>query len=363
MNPTVRDSLVSQMGWYHSMRSPLYAEILRIAIDDFDQQGPVYEVLADYEGDAVRDMLANRIMGGVHRLVLQGRAEGLAKHFPTVGGTPDGETLAADFLTAVHAHVPYLRDALTVPPQTNEIGRSNALFPGLAVALRGEDRPVRLLEIGSSAGLNLMLDRYSYRTDVWSWEGTEGAPVLEPIWTGPAPAMPSAVDIVSRQGCDASPMDVLDPEARERLLSFVWADQLDRYERVKKAIDLVTPDSFTLVQEDAGVWLADRLAEPVPDGVLTVVQHSVMWQYVAPQTQRLIESIFDGAANQATSSRPFAHVAYEPTVPMKPGRAMQLTVDRWPDGPHGVYAYGHAHGSQVEWLGIGPVQSSDPSPR
>lgn len=355
MNETIRPAFVSQIGWCTNLGSPLYAEMLSIALEDLDRDGPVAKVVGDFVGDASPHVegLPLRFMGGVHRLVLRGQAPDLGAHFPTVGGTPDGQSLPEDFLTAVDANVEMLREALSVPPQTNEIGRSAALFPGLVVALAGEDRPIRLLEIGSSAGLNMLLDLFGYSTDSWSWAGVDGAPVLSPLWTGSPPEVPDSLNIVSRRGCDASPIDVLDPLARERLVSFVWADQLERFQRLNQAIDLVTPDSFDLDRADAGEWLVERLDEPVADGTLTVVQHSVMWQYLPESTQDDIMSCLARAGAAATSSTPLAHVAYESVMDGESSRGMGLTVTRWPGAGGGLVAYGQAHGAAIVWQPTG----------
>jgi hypothetical protein len=289
------------------------------------------------------------MMGGLHRLALGGQAHKLARHYPTTGGTPDGQTLLEDVLSTVAANVSYLRESLHVPPQTNEIGRCVALLPGLMTALAGEHRPVRLLEIGASAGLNLLLDNFSYETRMWSWEGTEGAPVLRPDWRGAGPVVPETVEVVSRQGCDTNPIDVTNDAERLRLVSFVWADQVDRFDRINKAIDVVRPDSFSLDEADAAVWLRERLAERVSDGTLTVVQHSVMWQYLSAQMQHDIDATFERIGSEATEARPVARVAFEASND-KNHEGHVLTVQRWPGGERRVLGYGQPHGSWFTWL-------------
>lgn len=349
MNETIAPSFVFQIDWSRKLGSPLYAEILSIALEDLQRDGPVAAVVRDFEGDAVPGAMPLRMMGGLHRLVLRGQAPRLAGHYPTTGGTPDGQTLAEDVLSTVDANVGYLREALQVPPQTNEIGRSVALFAGLMMALEGESRPVKLLEIGSSAGLNLMLDNFSYETEPWSWAGTEGAPLLRPDWRGGGPAVPESIDVLSRQGCDTNPIDVTVEAERLRLVSFVWADQVDRFDRINKAIDLVDPGSFQLEEADAAVWLRDRLAEPVPDGTLTVVQHSVLWQYLSPDTQHDIDATFDRVGAEVTNGQPLARVAFEASSDEN-HEGHVLTVQRWPGGERRILGYGQPHGNWFIWV-------------
>lgn len=349
MNDTISPSFVYQIEWCRKLGSPLYAEILSIALGDIDRDGPVAAVVRGFVGDAIPDALPLRFMGGLHRLVLEGEAPALARHYPTAGGTPDGQTLAEDLLSSVDAHVGYLRDALEIPPQTNEIGRSVALFAGLITALAGDDRPVNLLEIGSSAGLNLMLDSFSYDAGVWTWPGVADAPALAPDWTGGGPSVPSSIEISNRRGCDTNPIDVTDGAERQRLVSFVWADQLDRFERINKACDLVRPGSFRLDESDAAIWLRERLSESVPDGSLTVVQHSVMWQYLASSTQSEINATLDEFGAVASESRPIARVTFEPSLEGDYSGHV-LTVQRWPGGSRTTLGHGQPHGSWFTWL-------------
>ncbi|MEZ5174863.1 MAG: DUF2332 domain-containing protein [Acidimicrobiia bacterium] len=351
MKQTVRTSFVKQVGWCERMGSVLTAELVAAALDDLDRGGPVSDIVAGYEGDAISDALPLRLMGGVHRLVLLGAAPGLARHYPTAGGTPDRATLVEDFLAVVQDNAAYLRDANLIPPQTNEIGRSATLLPGLAWALAGRDLRVRLLEIGSSAGLNLHLDRYVYRTDAWHRDGADDAPRIDVDWTGPAPVIPERIDIADRLGCDRNPLDVADPEARIRLLSFIWPDQVDRFRRLDAAARLVASVGVTVAKADASAWVAARLAEPQPSGTMTVLQHSVMWMYLNQDERAAIESAVADAGATATPERPFAHIRFESSPEQYDAEGHRLTATVWPGGHSEVLAWGHAHGTWVRWVG------------
>ena len=349
MNETIRDSFVKQIDWCTRMGSPLYATILTHALDDLDAGGPVAGIVSGFEGDAVSGALPLRLMGGLHRLVLKERAPRLAGHFATVGGSPREQTLADDFLDTARNHVPYLTDSLSVPPQTNEIGRSSALLPGLGVATGGQPAKVRLLEIGSSAGLNLNLERYHYHSATWEWIGEDGAPTIDIEWTGSVPPLPHGVEVLSRQGCDLSPLDVADPAQRIRLLSFVWGDQAPRFRRMAEAIDMLKGSGVTLDQADAAEWVHARLSEDTPAGVLTVLQHSVMWMYLPDHTRSFIEDSVADAGSRATEARPLAHVRFEASPTGYEAAGHRLTVTTWPGGEEQVLATGHAHGSWIAW--------------
>ena len=95
--------------------------------------------------------------------MLDGRAAQLRRWYPSTGGTWDAGTAWPEIVLTAANHSGSLRAALDQPPQTNEVGRSAALIGGLLRINRGSDVPVRLFEIGSSAGLNLRADHYRYR--------------------------------------------------------------------------------------------------------------------------------------------------------------------------------------------------------
>ena len=145
--------------------SPLYAELLGRLADDIEAGGPTAEILRGHEDDPGRSALSLRLLGSVHRLVLERRAGALGAYYPSVGGTwePDGGTAA--FLALLEKEPDAVREWLDQPPQTNEVGRASALIGGLLHLPVEHRAPVRLFEIGSSGGLNLLADRFEYVDD------------------------------------------------------------------------------------------------------------------------------------------------------------------------------------------------------
>src|SRR5206468_409136 len=108
-----------------------------------------------HASDPELSALALRLMAAVHRLVLEGKAPGLAPFYPSVGGTgPPGEAWPA-FVSTLEAHPDEVIAGAARPCQTNEVGRSAALLLGFLEVARWKGLPFRLLELGASAGLNL----------------------------------------------------------------------------------------------------------------------------------------------------------------------------------------------------------------
>ncbi|MGE7435198.1 DUF2332 domain-containing protein [Kitasatospora sp. NPDC001175] len=296
--------------------SPLYAALLRRAAQDVRDGGPCADAIAGYEGAPGPDAIALRLIGGVHALVLTGRAPELAVRFPSAGGTfdPAATDRAWDaFRTTVAAELPWIRDWMTRPPQTNEVGRANLLITGLLHTLAGRQLPVRLFELGSSAGLNLLADRFRYESAGFGY-GPEDSPVLLPgAWRGAPPAwldeeQPPVV-VTERRGCDPTPIDPVSAEGALALRAYVWADQPARAARLNGALRLA---GTTPTRVDP-VGAADFLADVQPrEGTLTVVWHSVMRQYVPAEEWARVEGELQRLAAASTATAPFAHIAFEP---------------------------------------------------
>ncbi|MEA2125286.1 MAG: hypothetical protein QOI80_2068, partial [Solirubrobacteraceae bacterium] len=256
-------------------RSPLYVELMRGAADD----GLVAQLFAD-DPKPPGSVPPLRLLAPLHELVLAGRAPELAAFYPSAGGTrpPAGAWSAAR--TALAEHADWLRARLPRTVQTNEPGRSTALYAGLQWLALRDPRPIRLLEIGASAGLNLIADRYAYESGGRTF-GDPASPVrfVEP-WSYALDASPR---IAARRGCDLHPKDPREAADRLTLLSYAWPDELERFARLAAALALAAEDPAPVDAETASTWLARHLSESSPDH-LTVVWHSVMRQYVpAPE--------------------------------------------------------------------------------
>jgi len=130
------------------MGSPFYADLLERMADDVLAGGPVGRFLADQLDTSYEEAVPLRFLGGVHRLVLAGRAPELAVRFPSVGGDGDAAAAWPALLSVLESHADAVRDALTRPPQTNEVGRSAALVGGLLVVAMDTGIPLRWLEVG-----------------------------------------------------------------------------------------------------------------------------------------------------------------------------------------------------------------------
>jgi hypothetical protein len=332
--------------------SPFYGELERRLADDVETGGPAWTVLESQAGSAADDALALRLFGGVHRMVLAGTAPAVARHYASAGGDGDAEAAwfqVRDLLARPPAEV---LDALTRPPQTNEVGRSASLVPGFLLFAAESGLPLRLLELGSSAGLNLRVDRYRYEQGGSAW-GDPGSPVrFVDLWPGAAPPLGTPATISTRAGCDRDPIDAADPESVLTLLSYVWPDQPERLQRLRDALDIAREMPVDIARAPIEDWLPEQLADPVT-GVATVVFHSIVWQYLPESTRALVHATLAEAGRRATTDAPLAYLRLEPAADTFFPAELRLT--RWPGAASAtdsrLLATSGFHFGPVTWLG------------
>lgn len=334
--------LREQAGWCERLGSPLYAGLLRRSAEDALAGGPTWDLLAPHAEAPGEIMLALRLMGSVHRLALDGRAPELARHYPSTGGRP-GDAWPA-FRQTLEEHADQVAGLLERPVQTNEVGRSSMLVGGFLTVADLAGLPLRCLEVGASAGLNLRWDRYRYESRGWRWGDAASRvrfrDVFEP---GPVPAAP-AVAVGERRGCDREPVDVDAQEGRLTLLSYVWPDMTERVERLRAALEIAREVPAPVDRADAVPWVEERLAEEAP-GAATVVFHSIVAMYFDAERRRRFTDALEAAGERATAEAPLAWLAVEMA-----GERFETRLRMWPGGQDRLLALSGPHGPPVRWL-------------
>lgn len=330
--------LRTQAGHCANLGSPLYAGLLERAADDVEGGGPVADLLRGHEDDPPDSVLPLRFMGAVHHRVLEGKLPELEQHY---SHAPEAAEAWPAFRQAVIDDAPALRPLLDRPVQTNEVGRCAALLPGFLLATAATGLPLRLLEVGASAGLNLRWDRYRYEGDGFRW----GDP-LSPVQLGfdlvGSPPNSSEPEVVERRGCDRRPLDPLSEEGKLTLLSFVWADQAERLRRLQAALKMAREMPATVEQAGAAEWIAERLAEP-REGAATVVFHSIVMQYLDRDEREEFERTLRAAGRSASERSPLAWLRMEPA-----GERAEVRLTLWPGGEERIVARAGYHGDVVD---------------
>jgi hypothetical protein len=332
--------LRDQAGYCAAMGSPLYAHLLERAAADALAGGPVFKLLEPFDAPSFRaDALALRLMASVHRLVLSGHAPRLAPYYPTVGGSagPDG---VEAFRALVADEAPRLASLVALPCQTNEVGRCAALAFGFLELAAAHTHPLRLLEVGASAGLNLRFDRFRYGGGGASFGSTESPVDLSGLWLEAPARLPAQLGVVERRGCDLNPVDPTTPEGRLTLEASLWAD------RSCASAACVAPEVAARAGDGrlrvgrrmaAGMqWASPGQASPAS----STTDRGRVPAARSPLTSR--DAARAGA--QATNEAPLAWLRLEPT-PANRGYAVTLT--SWPGGEECVVATAGAHGTEV----------------
>ncbi len=338
------EMFAAQRRYCASAGAQTYVAILDGCIEDTRSGGPICDILTQWDGNA-EGYLSLRILGALHRLVLDGKAPQLAAVFPSAGGTHSPEKAWLAARPAIATHREFILGYCKRPPQTNEVGRSAVLLGGFLEVAKRIGKPLRLLEIGASAGLNLMWDKFKIETEKFTWGDSTAELVLRPKWEGPAPSFDTPITIASRAACDRDPIDIKNRDDSARLESYVWTDQVHRVERLRAACKIARQTPFRLDQADAADWLELELQD-LPMGQATVVFHSIFRQYLSPASETHFQAVMEMAGTRATADAPLAWLAMEaPDLRSFPN----LTLTIWPRGTPEFLASAHHHGEWVNW--------------
>ena len=187
-------------------------------------------------------------------------------------------------LTALHTLVSERGDELagvmlTRRTQTNEPARCGTLLPALALL----PEPLALIEVGASAGLTLLADRYSYDYGGHQVNGTDPrAPVLTCEPRGPVPLPGRVPEVAWRAGLDLNPLDVGSADDVHWLQCLLWPGETGRQERLAAAIETARRDPPRVYRGDLLTDLPGVAAE-APPGATLVVYHSAVLAYVTPR--------------------------------------------------------------------------------
>lgn len=336
---TPAEAFAGQVAYCERNDAPITGRLCHLLIEALDATTKTGACVLNWAGNPVADALPLRLAGGVHAAWQRGVAPELAPLFERSEG--DVATMRA-FL---REHDANLLPWLDGPPQTNEPGRSAQLMAGLLEIAARHGPRIELLEIGSSAGLNLMIGRYRIEFPGVS-TGPENSPVdLTPEWRGHPPSL-GPIEIVSARGVDIAPVDATSEEGANRLLAYIWADHHVRFDRMAKALAMIRAEPPQLDAGHAADWVEARLAEPQEAGVTRVLMHSIVWQYIDAEGQDLITAAMEAAGARATAERPLGWVRVEADRTVN---QHDITLRSWPGHAENVlYGHAHAHGFWVE---------------
>ncbi len=293
----------------------------------------------------LRDALPLRIAGGFHDLFRRGVEPDLGKIYRgEITGTSAVEGIISE---VVARHDEALLPWFDSPPQTNEAGRSSNFVAALHWLASRVTPNFELNEIGSSAGMNLLIDRYRYDLGGVVSGPADSPVIIKPEWNGPPPQA-DLFSIHSVRGCDIQPIDVRDNVAANRLMAYIWPEMPERFERMKVGIEMIRELPVNLIQADAADFVEAQLTKPQAAGTTRVLMHSIVWQYLPDATQHRIQAAMATAGEAATTEKPLAWISLETN---RATFRHELKVSYWPGGSEpALLGEAHAHGIWVNWL-------------
>lgn len=370
---TVADGRSEQLeeiaGHFRSMfatttrKLPLYRRICEAAASDRE----VLTLTATARPQQQRPVL---VLAAAHDALLAGAEHPLARWYGSVTPQPApvGEPGSADdpwpafrdlVLTSEHV----AEAVATRSTQTNEVNRCGALLPALSLVAATTGRPLGLVELGTSAGLNLLFDRYSYDYGSGGRLDPAAGPSTVEVRSqnrGPQPVpvpvtMPAVASLV---GVDLEPVDLTDAGGARWLVACLWPEQPHRLERVRNAIEFGRRDPPNVVQGDL-VDTAAPLAARVAGDAEPVLFATWVLTYLDPSRQAALLSELDRVGAERDLHLVFAERLDEVPALPAPGRQdgaddpnfTALVWVRWHHGERTATRLGdmHPHATWLAW--------------
>jgi hypothetical protein len=336
-----------QAGWCEQLGSPFTAELLRRFSSDVATGGILSSLLSDWPTNPRADALGLRLAGALHYAVLSNKSDALKTVYPTDVTEWDIGKVWPVANSFISENTGWIRAFLKHPPQTNETRRAFMLLIGLKHIARKFQMQVHFLEPGASAGLNQNFDAFFYQTDNWQWGDPTSPMKVTTQWNGPAPDLEAPLILHERKACDQNPLDLTDLETRLRLKSYVWADQTERLTRFDAAADLAIARDTFVEKADAADWIGRELANR-PSDMVTVIFHSVFFQYPSIEIRNQITSLIETSGASADEASPVVWLRYEPEslwTRNKEIHAANMTCDLriWPGDEHITLARSDGH--------------------
>jgi hypothetical protein len=324
---------------------------------------PLYARLADgvAENEALQALaqnarpgqpLANVLFAAVHFLLLRGADDPLRSHYPNLNG---GKRIAGEdpfplFAQFCEKH----RDALlklirSRVTNTNEVGRCATLNAGFREVAREAGEPLHLIEIGPSAGLNLIWDRYRIRylrgAEQFLTDAPDARLTLDTELRGErVPPLGPAPRVASRVGLELNRVDLSNADDRDWLRALVWPEQIERFARLEAAIAIYKDARPEIRTGDALALLPGALAR-VPEDEPVCVYHT----FVTYQFSEEVRRAFYDLLTVAGLRRKVWCLSNEGRFD---NHTTPLTLWHYSDGTRveRQLADTHPHGAWLEWL-------------
>jgi hypothetical protein len=346
--------------------SPLYSHLAGHAADDDEIAGLLTAADSTAAG-------ATLLFAAVQRVLQSEPFHELTNYYPSLGGTygPDAGTWPL-FRTFVLDRAARVRDLVaTNVTQTNEVRRAALLYPAVTLAAKQAGKPIGLLEVGTSAGLLLGIDTFSYRYQTQQAGQLVAGPARAAVGLHCAlalapgatlPPIPKRLSTAAKIGMDDRPIDLTDEERYAWLEACIWPDQPERLRLFGAAAAAQRKAPPELVAGDAVDDLPAVAARIPADVPLVVLTSHVLWLFTEERRRAFLAALDALAAIRPLwwVSQEGYGAALEPLLPgrddLRAGEGEQmlsvLGLVRWADGKPVATALARtaSHGERMEWL-------------
>ena len=292
---------------------------------------------------------ANMILAATQFLLLRGAQHRLRDFYPNLSAaTADGDPFPA-FRDFVAEHRDEIANLIaTRVTNTNEVGRSAALHAGFrALAARAKE-PLHLVEIGPSAGLNMIWDSYGVRYnrdgESFATDAPRDALFIDTNLRGTrVPPLGPPPNVASRVGLERNPVDLSDPASRDWLRALVWPDHRARFGRLEKALEIYSKKKPEIRAGDALALLPEALAE-APPGETLCVYHTIVTYQFPREAREALDNLLIAAGVRRPVWRLSLEYAGEDCHPLR--------LTRYADGiqTRAELALCDPHLAWIEWL-------------
>lgn len=302
----------------------------------------------------------NLLLAAVHYLLLEGTSHPLADYYPSVGGDRAPDKATADvFIDFCDRHREAVVELLrSRPTQTNEIARAAMLLAALNHVTASA--PLGLVDVGASAGLNLLCDRYRivFGNQAIGPDDAHVTVACELVGDDPFPkARPIA--LAERIGLDPSPLDAGDSTDRQWLRACVWPEHCRRRRLLDAALEVAADEPPEVIEGDA--FALPQALEHLSEEVHVCVFHSATLAYVAPDDRAAVADMLEGISQTRPLSwislegpfiAPFDRLSAQALVAPPDGAHMLLGLTEWHHGRRHDRLLGRAdsHGKWLQWI-------------
>lgn len=325
--------------------SPLYAWLAHnIASDP--------EILAlDIDADR-NQQVSNLLFAAVHFLLLDRSQDQdpLTDFYPDLATSPRLHKEAYPYFRAFCLkHADEIRHLVTTQRvQTNEVRRCTGLLPAFElVSQRSKRKPLALIELGSSAGLNLLWDRYGFDYGSAGYVGDKASPIqLHCAVQGNLyPPIPQVFpQIIQRLGIDLLPIDVRDEKATRWLRALIWPEHKDRAELLNNAL--------TIAQQHPPEFIKGNVLDILPSVLANMPQETTLCIYhsyaMNQASANIRERIFAFIAKYATQ-RDLFRISLEWYTGMDQA-TLELFSYQQGEIQQEMLAKCESHGRWIKWL-------------